>query len=259
MANRVNTAVEPGAHGVYASPAGLSQPLTLTVVLPAYNEEAAIGPVVVEHAAVLETLSPIIADWEILCVDDASTDRTLDILVRLQQSITKLRVLHHSENQGIHASFAHLYREAKGSLIYSTGADGQWPAEHLKRLLEPLLGEADLVVGVRTNLREIYGPLRRLTSFAYNWLPRLIFRVAIRDAGSIKLGRREIFAFEMISRSVFAEAERIIRAHREGWKVAFVPIDFRPRSTGRATGGRWKNIIASVRDLIRCVWEYGAR
>lgn len=231
----------------------------LSVVMPAYNEQAVIERVILDHVAVLEKLAPAMDDWEIVCLDDCSTDRTREALGRLQQSVGKLRVILHSRNEGIYASFAHLYREARGNMIYSTGSDGQWPAEHLKRLFESMLAGADLVVGVRINRREVYSLCRRLLSFAYNWLSALVFGVPVRDAGSIKLGRREAFTFDLISRSPFSEAERIIRAHREGWKVAFVSIDFQARSTGKASGASWKNTLASLRDLVRCARAYGFR
>jgi len=118
---------------------------------------------------------------------------------------------------------------------------------------------ADLAVGVRTNRQDVYSLRRRLVSFAFNWLSELVFGVPIRDAGSVKLGRREMFAFELLSRSPFSEAERVIRAQREGWKVVFVPIDFRARAAGAAKGASWKNIFASMRDLVRCVRAYGVR
>jgi len=207
----------------------------------------------------LEELAAAGIEWEIVCVDDGSTDRTRDVLARLQKQVPKLRVVLHSQNQGIYASFAHLYREAKGSLIYSTGSDGQWPAEHVKRLLEPVRAGADLAVGVRTNRRDVYSFRRKLVSFGFNWLSEFVFGVPIRDAGGVKLGRREMFGFELLSRSPFAEAERVIRAQREGWKVVFVPIDFRARPAGAGKGASWKNIFASMRDLVRCVGAYGIR
>jgi glycosyltransferase involved in cell wall biosynthesis len=231
----------------------------LSVVLPAYNEEAVIERVIAEHVSVLEELTVAGVEWEIVCVEDGSADHTREALARIQKRVPQLRVILHSQNQGIYASFAHLYREAKGSLIYSTGSDGQWPAEHLKRLLAPVRAGADLAVGVRTNRCEVYSLRRRLVSFAYNRLSELAFGVPIRDAGGVKLGRREMFGFELLSRSPFSEAERVIRAQREGWKVVFVPIDFRARPAGADKGASWRNIFASMRDLVRCVRAYGAR
>jgi hypothetical protein len=110
---------------------------------------------------------------------------------------------------------------------------------------------ADLVLVVRQNQRAVYSPRRRLISHAFKLLTRILFAVATRDAGSIKLGVREVFTCNVISRSPFAEAERIIRAHRHGCRIEFVPIDFLPRTHGKAKGATLRNVVASIRDCFR--------
>jgi hypothetical protein len=83
--------------------------------------------------------------------------------------------------------------------------------------------------------------------------------VRVEDAGSNKLGVREVFEYPLISKSVFFEAERIILAQRKGLRVEFVPIRFLPRPGGKATGASWKNLRSSLVDLVRCLWRYGFR
>jgi hypothetical protein len=80
--------------------------------------------------------------------------------------------------------------------------------------------------------------------------------VAVKDAGSNKLGKRECFEFDLVSRSPFFEAERIIRARRAGLRVEFVPIRFLARTAGREKGASMKNIAGSVRDLLVCFRAY---
>jgi dolichol-phosphate mannosyltransferase len=225
--------------------------------MPAYNEEASIEEVVREHVAVLNQLGPAVSQWELVIVDDASSDGTVRILESLRRSIPTLRVVRHESNQGIFAAFARCHAEAKGTHLYSTGSDGQWPADNLFVMLEKVAAGADLVVGVRTNRREVYSVARRIISFAFNSLPKLLFGVAVHDAGSVKLGIREVFDYHLISRSPFFEAERIIRAHAAGLKLEFVPIRFLVRSGGKAKGASWHNIVTSARDMIRCFLVYG--
>jgi glycosyltransferase involved in cell wall biosynthesis len=226
--------------------------------MPAYNEEAAIERVILEHVACLNRLRDAVPEWEIVCVDDGSVDRTPEILRGLQARAPQLRVIR-QENQGIFGAVARAYREARGTHIYSTGSDGQWPAENLEPMMERLLSGAHLVIGVRTNRREVYTIPRRIVSLAYNLLPPLLFGVPVRDAGSVRLGVREVFQFELISRSPFFEAERIIRAHRAGFQVAFVPIRFLTRAGGKEKGASWKNIRTSLRDVLLCLRAYGLR
>jgi glycosyltransferase involved in cell wall biosynthesis len=230
----------------------------LSITMPVYNEEAAIERVVLEHAEAARRLEGVVAEWEILCVDDGSRDRTPEILRGLQERVPQLRVVR-QENQGILGAFATGYREARGSHIFATGSDGQWPAGNLAPLLRAALSGADLVVGVRSNKREVYTPARRFISMAFNLVPRVLFGARVGDAGSNKLGVREVFEYQLISRSVFFEAERIILAQRRGRRVEFVPIRFLPRTEGKAMGASWKNLRSSVLDLLRCLWKYGFR
>jgi dolichol-phosphate mannosyltransferase len=248
----------PGAE-IPLKPAGGRAIPFLSVVMPAYNEQGSIRRVVLEHAAVLERLQGAAPEWEIVVVDDASSDETALILENLRERVPRLRVVRHERNQGIYATFSRCYAEARGSHVYSTGSDGQWPAENLALLMDCLLAGADLVIGVRRNRRDVYSVPRRIVSFGFNALPKLLFGVAVQDAGSVKLGLRRAFEFDLVSRSPFFEAERIIRARRSGLKVGFVPIDFLSRSGGKAGGASWRNISSSLRDVLRCVRTYGLR
>jgi glycosyltransferase involved in cell wall biosynthesis len=229
-----------------------SQCVSLSVVMPAYNEETAIERVILEHVAVLKRMGLALAAWEIVCVDDGSTDRTPEIMAEVQRAEPRVRVVR-QPNQGIFGAFSRAYREARGSHIYSTGSDGQWPAENLLKMFASLQTGADLVIGVRMNRREVYTPARRLISKAFNVLPRVLLGVRVEDAGSVKLGVREVFQIDLISRSPFVEAERIVRAHRAGYKVDFVPIQFLTRLGGKEKGASWKNISTSAVDLLRCL------
>jgi len=236
-----------------------SRALFLSVILPAYNEEAAIEQVIVEHVEVLATLRELIAEWEIVCVDDASSDRTLSVLKRLSSRLSGLVVVRHGENRGSYQSFADGFAAAKGTHFYATGGDGQWPATNLPRMLRGVVAGADLVVGVRPNKGQVYGLKRRFVSYAFNALTRAVFGVNTLDAGSIKLGIRDLFRFQIISRSPFAEAERIVIARRRGYRVDFVPVEFRVRRGGKATGARWSNVVASAGDCLKCVMFYDVR
>ncbi len=241
-----------------AQPGSRSPISLLSIAMPVYNEEAAIEQVIRDHVAVLGRLGDVVPRWEIVCVDDGSKDTTPAILKRLQGEFPQLRVVR-QENQGIYAAVTKAYQTTRGSHIFNTGSDGQWPAENLEIMLPKLLDGADLVMGVRTNRREVYTISRRFVSRCFNLLPRILFGVAIEDAGSIKIGVRKVFEFPLKSRSVFFEAERIIVASRAGCRVDFVPIRFLTRSGGKATGASWKNIYRSVRDLFLCLRVYGFR
>ena len=228
------------------------------MVLPAYNEGATIESVIREHAAVLTRMKDRIPTWEIVCVDDGSEDDTGLRLDHLAQELPQLRVVH-QRNQGIFGAVSRAYREARGGSIYSTASDGQWPAENLEAMYVAFSAGADLVIGVRTNRREVYTLWRRVISFFFNLMPRIVFGVVLADAGSIKLGKRAVFEFELLSQSPFFEAERIIRTHRSGLKIGCVPIQFLPRAAGKEKGASLRNILGSLRDLLICFRAYGGQ
>ena len=104
----------------------------LSLVIPAYNEEKNIKDVLDEHIMRLGEVE----QWEIICLDDASTDGTWALLEAYARQEPRLRLLRHETNRGISPSFQHLFEEAKGDFIYLTAGDGQWPAENLTRLLK---------------------------------------------------------------------------------------------------------------------------
>lgn len=230
--------------------------MILSILIPAYNEQATIEQVIQDHVSIALSLNRELVDWELVCLDDASTDETFRILERLRASCPKMRVIRHEKNQGINASFLHLFEEARGTHIYYTASDGQWPARNLSLLLRALVEHhMDLVVGVRPNRREIYGLWRRLLSYGFNWIPQVLFGVNTMDANSIKLGVREVFTMNLMSKSFFGEVERIIEAKRRGYRVGFETIEFLSRRSGKAHGAKWSNVFGTMWDCCRYAWK----
>ena len=89
-------------------------------------------------------------------------------------------------------------------------------------------------------------------SWAFNFLPRLLFRVHTYDAGAVKLVRREIIAScPLVSRSPFSEAERLIRAARRGYRIVEHPVETAPRRAGRPRGANWCLVRQALVDLVR--------
>ncbi len=188
----------------------------LSVVLPVFNEEEALPAVLDEALAALDG-----ADFshEIVLLDDASTDRTPDILRDFQRRYPEtVRLLRHERNRGIAAACSSLYAGAHGRFVFINGSDGQWRTAECLRMMA-LRHRFDVVVGRRVKKQYRLG--RQLVSAAFNLLPRLLFGVAVHDAGSIKLFRREVLALPLLSRGPFREAERLVR--RSGAATALVP------------------------------------
>lgn len=223
--------------------------------MPAYNEAATIEAVIDEHAEVLQGAD--VADWEIVVLDDCSADGTKEILARVEAREPRLRTLHNDRNRGLAFSFRHVCQQARFEYVYATASDGQWPASNLLPMLAAArAATTDLVVGVRTNRREVYGWNRLFISMCFNLLSHVLFGVVTRDAGSVKLARREIYSMPLVSRSPFMEAERIILAETTGRGVVFVPVRFRRREDGDESGAKWPLIWGSLGDVWRCFVAY---
>ena len=222
---------------------------SVSVCFPAYNEEAAIRDVV-EEAHLLLSRSDL--DYEIIVCDDGAEDRTGDILDELSQDIPRMRVLHHEFNQGIWATFEHLYSEATKEFVFLNSTDKQWETSILFDLLQ-LTTDWDVIIASRKTKH--YGMLRGIVSWGFNLIPRLLFGVRTYDAGAVKLVRREIIArFPIASRSPFSEAERLIRAARAGYRITEHPVETIRRKTGKARGASWRQVRTALADVLRVRW-----
>ncbi len=231
--------------------------ISLSLAFPIYNEEKNVENCINEHVRELEKIQHHLSSWEIVCLDDASTDQTPQILINLAKRLPHLKMIRHSQNKGISLTYQDLFKATTGDYIYQTACDGQWPAANLTHMLEHLIqSNLDLVVGVRNNRSQIYSPWRLMLLLTFNFLPQILLGIKTLDANGIKLGRREIFDTSLVSKSFFIEIERIARAKRNGSRIGFSPVEFLPRGGGKASGAKWKNIFSSLRDCIRYAFAY---
>ena len=213
----------------------------LSIVVPAYNEEATIAATVTEAFAVGVTVARTV---EVVVCDDGSHDQTRAILERIASDESRLKVVARSKNRGIEASIRTLYAVAAHDWVFLNSADRQWPMTALVPMAAAVAAGADLVIGVRRNKRDIYSPYRQVLSWTYEAVVRRLGAPG-GDPGSIKLGRRRLLHAPVVARGVFAEGERVVRAARAGAKVVEVAVPFARRGTGQATGAR-RDVVAQA-------------
>lgn len=219
----------------------------LSVCIPAFNEELTIQQAVVDADAIIEQTS---MPGEILAVDDGSTDRTWQTLCDMQKKLPRLKLRRHETNQGIAATFGELYQWAGKELVFLNSADGQWKMSALLQLL-PLADKHDIVIARRPVKHYSLG--RHMVSWLFNALPIIFFATRTYDAGSVKLVRRAIYDdIPILSRGVFGEAERIIRAQRRGLRIGVRDIEHFPRTSGKALGAKPYLVIEAIIDFFRC-------
>lgn len=224
---------------------------SLSIVIPAFNEEESLEGTV---NAYLEALRGLDGDFEIVLLDDGSTDRTRQIIERLASHHPGHIVpLFHARNEGMALSFEKVLHAASKEYVLLLGADGQYPSEIIATCL-PHLASCDVLICQRR--QKHYSLYRSLISKVYRWLCSLCFGIDLLDPGGAKVIRREVIdTIEVRSRSVFALPERIIRAARKGYRLKTVEVTCHPRMAGKARGGSFLLVIAAFRDLVALWWE----
>jgi len=217
--------------------------MTLSVVIPVYNEQENIRLL---YEKLKESLDPLNIEYEILFVDDGSTDRTLSILEEIQAKDNKLVVLSLRRNFGQTAAFAAGFDFSRGDVVVTMDGDLQNDPADIPKLLD-LIQENDLVSGWRKKRKDPFFT-RRLPSMAANWLISNVTGVKLHDYGcSLKAYRRDVIK----NLKLYGEMHRFIPAVASwyGVRVAEVETIHHPRMHGKSKYGISRTVKV-VLDLI---------
>jgi glycosyltransferase involved in cell wall biosynthesis len=224
----------------------------LTVVMPAYNEEAGLTRSVTLLASHLQSEQ---VRAEILIVDDCSTDRTgqlaRDLVERYaEDQMVTIRVCRHEANRGIGGGLMTGVAEARGEWLILIPADLALDLSELSKYTNAAPA-ADFVVGIRSDRRD-YTVFRRVVSEVNIGLVRLLFHMEQRQFQYISMYRLTALRGIDIEywRSAFFHAEILIKARDLGYRIVEVEVRYVPRTSGRASGARWKLIGRTGRDMI---------
>jgi len=217
--------------------------MTLSVVIPVYNEEENIQ---ILHDRLKKSLDKLAQDYEILFVDDGSTDRTLSLLEGIQADDKRVMVLSLRRNFGQTAAFAAGFDFARGDIIITMDGDLQNDPDDIPKLLE-MIKDHDLVSGWRKKRKDPFFT-RRLPSVIANWLISNVTGVKLHDYGcSLKAYRREVIK----NLRLYGEMHRFIPAVASwyGVRVAEVETIHHPRQHGKSKYGISRTVKV-VLDLI---------
>jgi glycosyltransferase involved in cell wall biosynthesis len=225
-------------------------PETLSIFFPMWNEEAYIDRAVGLAKDVCEELVAAgdIGDYELIVVDDASTDHTGKIADEMAAADRHVKVVHHPVNRKLGGSIKTGFATATGDLVLYSDADLPFDMAELHKAVRLLrVYEADIVSAYRFD-RVGEGPSRAIYTFFYNVLIRRLFGVRMRDINfAFKLCRRRIFEHvELASEGSFIDAELIIRARKLGFHVIQFGVDYFPRTRGDST----LSSIAVIRRIV---------
>jgi glycosyltransferase involved in cell wall biosynthesis len=227
----------------------------ISVVVPAKNEAASLSQLIGEASQALRLLSNRVgphrlSGFEILVVDDASTDSTSAVLQELSSAYPELRVLALATSVGQSAATVAGIRAAQGNWIATSDADLQNNPADLVRLWDALPG-FDAVLGVRVNRHDVW--LRRATSWCANHVRNALLGQSICDTGcSLRIFPREL----ALRLPVFHGMHRFWGPLmlREGCRLIQVPVQHRPRRYGRSHYNLRNRLIGTIFDLFGVSW-----
>ncbi|CAG0936098.1 Undecaprenyl-phosphate 4-deoxy-4-formamido-L-arabinose transferase [Thermoflexales bacterium] len=222
---------------------------SLSIVIPAYNEEANIVAAVEEVSHVAQTLG---MDYEILLVNDGSRDRTGEIArTALTPRIPHFRLVEHFPNRGYGGALKAGFAAATKDLIAFTAADKQFKFSEITLLLDKLKPEVALVSGWRVKRQDNF--IRRLNGRGWNMVVLLLFGRTIHDIDcGFKLFRRNILNHIHIeSDGAMIDTEMLAALHARGFKLTDIPVTHLPRTAGSPTGANLKVIVRAFRDLFK--------
>jgi dolichyl-phosphate beta-glucosyltransferase len=206
--------------------------ITVSIVIPAYNEEKRLPPYL---ATIREHFDhELVGCYEVIVVDDGSTDGMADELRRTAETFPQLRIVGHTENRGKGAAVRSGVLAAQGRYVLFADADGATPIEEERRLRTRLLGDADIAIGSRriasAEVARNRHPLRGVVGKTFAGLARQMLGLSVRDTQcGFKMFRHAAAAQlfpQMRETGYYFDLELLILADRYGYRVIEVPINW---------------------------------
>jgi glycosyltransferase involved in cell wall biosynthesis len=226
--------------------------LDLSVVIPVFNEEENLTSL---YEELISVLTPLFGAFELLFVDDGSTDRSFRVLGQLHSTDQRVRVIRFRRNFGQTAAFAAGFDNARGSLILTLDADGQNNPSDIPLFVEKMQeGNYDLILGWRTYRKEPF--VRRFLSTAANRIISKSTSIYIHDRGcSLKLYKADLAK----NMRLYGQMHRFLpeMASVVGAEVAEVPTQDRKRKSGKSKYGSFSRTQRVFLDLMTVVFLLG--
>lgn len=219
----------------------------LSVVVPVRNEQDNIAPLVREIMAALAT-----REYEIIYVDDGSTDATAQRLRDLRVECSRLRIVHHAASCGQSTAVRTGVKVAKGDWVVTLDGDGQNDPADIPKMLAVLEEGVELVGGNRRHARRDSW-IKRISSIVANGVRSRMLRDSTPDTGcGLKLFRRDVF----LDLPYFDHMHRFLPAlvQRRGGRVISVPVNHRPRERGQSNYGTLDRLMVGIVDLFGVMW-----
>lgn len=226
----------------------------ISVFLPTYNEEQNIKPVALK---VVEVLEEIAEKWELIIVDDGSSDATRELATGLIRADKRVRLISHKENRGYGAALKSGFYNARFDWISFIDSDGQFDFSEITKFFDKQKESgADLVIGYYKKRK--VSLFKIVTSRFWELAVFVLFGLKVRDidCGFKLISKRVIDSISKLEseRGAFISSELLIKAKKKGFKIVEVPVTHYPRTKGAGTGRHLNVIIKSFVDLFK-LWK----
>lgn len=247
----VNGATESAPTPKTPQPVITRLPGSLSLVLPAHNEEANIEVVVNQALAALPRFTDT---FEIIVVDDGSKDRTGELIDALAERDGRVKPHHHKVNRGYGGALTTGFKAATGDYVMFMDSDRQFDINDLA-MLTPFAGRFDIVAGFR---KERNDPIhRRINALVFNLAVRTLFGIHLYDIDcAFKLFRGDLIrSMSLTAPGALINTEIQAKARRQGATLEQVGVNHYPRIAGTATGGNWRVIARAMRETLILWWR----
>jgi glycosyltransferase involved in cell wall biosynthesis len=220
---------------------------SLSVFFPCYNEKDSVRSLTEKT---LSVIAEICTDYEVILVDDGSSDGTSELADRLAHEYPAVRVVHHPQNKGYGAALQSGFRAATKEYVFYTDGDGQFDMAELPKLL-PLIKAYDIVSAYR--IRRQDNMVRKINAFFWTKLVCFLFNLKLKDIDcAFKLYKRNIFDhIEMHSTGALIDTEILARAQRKGYTIKQIGVHHYPRTAGQSSGANVSVILRAFKELFK--------
>lgn len=226
--------------------------LSLSIVLPAYNEEKNL-PGVVER--IIEVSNKLNLDSEIIIVDDGSTDKTREIIKDLEKKQLGIKGVFHERNKGYGDALISGFQKASKDYIFFMDADNQFDFGEIKKLL-PYISDFDVVTGYRGKRAD---PLvRKINAAVFNLAVKILFDLGVKDIDcAFKIYKNDILKnIDFETGGALINTEILLKAKMAGARIKQVGIGHHPRMHGEQTGADIGVIFRAFREIMGLWLKY---
>jgi len=225
--------------------------LSISIFFPCYNEGGNIQPLV---SKTLTTMKTITDDFEIILVNDGSTDETAKLIDELDKKHPPVKAIHHQQNLGYGSALQTGFRAATKELVFYTDGDGQFDISELVDIL-PLIRRFDIVSCYRINRSD--GFTRKVNAWCWTKLVCFLFKLHLKDIDcAFKLYKTSIFEnIKIKSAGALIDAEILARASKKGYTITQAGVHHYPRTIGSQTGANIAVIMRAFKELFKLYKE----